>query len=602
MKNINALVLICLLLNTKMFSNDEKIFFNKLKKSESTIENNKIIKVLEKKELNDSLKAELLFYKSKTLYMESKYDEALKLFNQTLKKFKNLNYKNRIIESKIFISQIYRRNEKYDESLKLLLEIEKEKNLIKDKSELYFYLSVIYFDFIEIKKSLEYANLAKDEAIKNKNKTSLAKIFNIFSVIYNFNNEGIKAIEFSKKSLALSIEQKNYLQTILMFNNIGYLYTEQGKYLESLKILSKAQEYFKYTKNDYLFYFNAILKAKNKYKLGDFEGSLKLTNEVIIKTQELKLHEVLAIAYLNKGDILFSKNNFNDAEIYYRKGLELGEKNNKTDIIIESIDKLISLSKKTNQNIKQIEFLNLKIRLKDKIFKSEKEKELKLIDVKNNIAKYELELQNKNKQIELLNVKSSKKNYQFILLISLVLGLTIFIIRQKKINRITKSNAEYLQEINKLKEASLKKKIDFSSNQITEFAIQIQDQNKNFQNIKKKLSLFINYLESNEKVNEIKNIIYDINNVIEMNNDKIKLNTEIDNATDNFLFNLKQKHPDINEKETQILIYLRLNYQTKQIASILNLTNQTINNYRFSIRKKMNLDKDENLNEYLKNI
>ena len=601
LKNIAHIIIITLISNL-IFSNTPKELFKKLNISESTVENNRIINELEQLSLNDSLKAELLFYRAKTLYMESKYKEALILFEKSSNAFKNLNYKTRGLENKIFISQIYRRNEKYDESLKLLVEIEKEKDFFKDKSELYFYLCVIYFDFVEIKKSLEYADLAQKEAIKNNNKTSLAKVYNMYSVIYHFNEDTLKALSYSEKSLKIAIAQKNYLQTILMYNNIGYLHTELGNYSESLEALNKAQKHFKYTKNDYLFYFNAVLKAKNKFKLGDLETSLKLTNEVINQTKKLKLHEVLAIAYINKGDINNSKKLFSDTEKFYMNAYELAIKNNKTELMVEALDKLILLSKKTNQPNKEIKFLNLKIELNEKLFQSEKEKELKLIDIKNNIAKYELELQNKNKQIELLNLKNTKQNYQFVLLILLIFGLSLFIYRQKKINRITEANAKYVQEINKLKETSLKKKITFSSNQITEFAMQIQDQNNHFQNLKDRLNLLTKKTDNHENTNEIKKIIYDINNVIEMNNDKIKLNTEIDNATENFLYKLKQKHPDINEKETQILIYLRLNYQTKQIASILGLTNQTVNNYRFSIRKKINLNKDDNLIDYLKNL
>ncbi|MQP25650.1 tetratricopeptide repeat protein [Flavobacterium sp. LMO8] len=601
MKNKLIIILLALYGNF-CFSNNINELFEKLKKSESTVENNKLIKEIEQLKLSDSLKAELSFYKAKTLYMESKYNDALISFNKSSDAFKKLNYKNRVLENKIFISQIYRRNEKYDESLKLLVEIEKEKEFFNDKSELYFYLSVIYFDFIEIKKSLEFANLAQEEALKNNNKTSLAKVYNMFSVVYHFNKDIPKALEYSQKSLKLAVEQKNYLQTILMFNNIGYLYTEQGKYSESLKTLSKAQDYFKYTKNDYLFYFNAVLTAKNKYKLGDYDEALKLTNDVIIQTQELKLHEVLAIAYINKADIFNSKKQYADAEKFYKDAYELGKSNNKTDIVVEALDKLIALSKKTNQLAKNITFLNLKIELNEKIYKSEKEKELKIIDVKNNIAKYELELQNKNKQIELLNLKSTQQNYQFIMLLLVVFGLSLFIYRQKKINRITKSNAEYLEEINNLKEIALTKKINFSSNQITEFAIQIQDQNKHFQNFKDRLGKVIKSIENQENVNEVKKIIYDINNVIELNNDKIKLNTEISNVTDDFLFKLKEQFPDLNEKEIQILTYLRMNYETKQIASILSITNQSVNNYRASIRKKLNLSKTDNLIQFLKDL
>jgi len=68
------------------------------------------------------------------------------------------------------------------------------------------------------------------------------------------------------------------------------------------------------------------------------------------------------------------------------------------------------------------------------------------------------------------------------------------------------------------------------------------------------------------------------------------------------LFNLNSKYPDLNEKEIQIISYLRLNYKSKQIAELLNINPQTVNNYRASIRSKFNLKKHEKLNEFLKNL
>lgn len=594
------LYLTFLFLVSNVYSNQEIELFKQLRKSESTFTNKEIIKKLESRQLNDSLTTELSFYKAKTLYMESNFTEALTLFKKTEVEFAKQKLQERVIETKVYGARTLKKMGKLDEALKILLSIESAK--IKDKSEIYFTLSIVYYDFVEINKAIIYAQKAEEEALKNNNLSTLAQVYNMFSVIYNSNNDNEKGILFCKKSLALSIRLKNYMQIVLMHNNLSYFYSQQKNYKEALVILEQAKKYFQYTNSDYLQNYNAILTAKNKFKLGAIEEALDISNHTIQETEQKGLNEILAIALILNGDIYFSKNNPLEAEHYFQKAYTIASKNFNFDAEQEALEKLIQVTETTKQYEKNISFLKQLMELKEKIFKSEKEKELKLLEIKNNIAKYEKEIKYKNQQIEVLNLKNIKNNYQFLALGILVLGLIFFIYRQKKINAITEANAKYIEEINELKQKTLENKVSFTSNQIVEFAIQIQDQNKLFQDFKTKLSQLLTKLNDKEKTTAVKNLLFDLNTAIEHNNDKIKLNTEIDKATDEFLFNLKEKHPDLNEKEIQILSYLRMNYQTKQIASLLSITNQSVNNYRFSIRKKLNLTKEESLQDYLKTI
>ena len=62
-----------------------------------------------------------------------------------------------------------------------------------------------------------------------------------------------------------------------------------------------------------------------------------------------------------------------------------------------------------------------------------------------------------------------------------------------------------------------------------------------------------------------------------------------------FYNKLHEKFPDLSPNEIKICAFLRLNMSTKEISSITYQSVKSINMARFRLRKKMNIDREENL-------
>ncbi|GJH39769.1 hypothetical protein RCZ04_03190 [Capnocytophaga sp. HP1101] len=75
---------------------------------------------------------------------------------------------------------------------------------------------------------------------------------------------------------------------------------------------------------------------------------------------------------------------------------------------------------------------------------------------------------------------------------------------------------------------------------------------------------------------------------------------DIFNQTDrDFLNRLKALHPDLTPNDIKLCIYLRLNLSSKEIAPLLNISTQSIEIKRYRLRKKMNLERNQNLTDYI---
>jgi AraC family transcriptional regulator, chitin signaling transcriptional activator len=75
------------------------------------------------------------------------------------------------------------------------------------------------------------------------------------------------------------------------------------------------------------------------------------------------------------------------------------------------------------------------------------------------------------------------------------------------------------------------------------------------------------------------------------------------NKTDrDFLKKIKEAHTSLTPNDLKLCVYLRLNLSSKEIAPMLNISPQSVEIKRFRLRKKLELDHEQNLTEYILNL
>lgn len=66
-----------------------------------------------------------------------------------------------------------------------------------------------------------------------------------------------------------------------------------------------------------------------------------------------------------------------------------------------------------------------------------------------------------------------------------------------------------------------------------------------------------------------------------------------------FYQNLQSRFPDLSLKEKRLCAFLRLGLSSKEIAAITFVETRSVESARNRLRKKLNLDVDENLTTFL---
>lgn len=71
---------------------------------------------------------------------------------------------------------------------------------------------------------------------------------------------------------------------------------------------------------------------------------------------------------------------------------------------------------------------------------------------------------------------------------------------------------------------------------------------------------------------------------------------------EDFLERLKSLHPHLTGGEQRLAAYIRMNLSSKEIAPLMNISLRSVENKRYRLRKRLDLEHDDNLSSYLINL
>lgn len=148
------------------------------------------------------------------------------------------------------------------------------------------------------------------------------------------------------------------------------------------------------------------------------------------------------------------------------------------------------------------------------------------------------------------------------------------------------------QEIFTLKNKQLVTEVEAKNRELAASTMNIIKKNEFLSDLKNKL-------DNSKTAKDIEEVISIINkNIAEKDNWKL-FKEAFDNADKDFLKSVKEKHPNLTANDLKLCAYLRLNLTSKEIAPMLNISLRSVEIKRYRLRKKMELDHEQGLTEYI---
>lgn len=148
------------------------------------------------------------------------------------------------------------------------------------------------------------------------------------------------------------------------------------------------------------------------------------------------------------------------------------------------------------------------------------------------------------------------------------------------------------QQLMKLRNEQLSQDVDMKSRELAVSTMSLNSKNELLAFIKEDLQ------KTGEGKN-IKSVISTINKNITEEDSWNVFKEAFDNADKDFLKRIKQLHPLLTPNDLRLCAYLRLNLSSKEIAPLFNISVRSVEIKRYRLRKKMDLQHENGLVEYI---
>ena len=102
--------------------------------------------------------------------------------------------------------------------------------------------------------------------------------------------------------------------------------------------------------------------------------------------------------------------------------------------------------------------------------------------------------------------------------------------------------------------------------------------------------------------NNINTLITRIGKEIDSEKQWKVFNMHIEQVYEDLFKKLIENYPDLTPRELNLCAYLRMNISSKEIATLMNISARGVEISRYRIRKKLHLDREANLTEFMINF
>jgi len=167
----------------------------------------------------------------------------------------------------------------------------------------------------------------------------------------------------------------------------------------------------------------------------------------------------------------------------------------------------------------------------------------------------------------------------------------------QKVNRdLELKELENKQQLMRFNNDNLRKNIENKNRELGISTMSLIKKNEFLNSIKKELK------NADETNNTIKHVIKIIDKNLNNTDDWHLFEEAFNNADKDFLKKIKTYHPSLTSNDLRLCAYLRLNLSSKEIAPLLNISPRSVEVKRYRLRKKMNLEHESSLTDYILEI
>jgi tetratricopeptide (TPR) repeat protein len=539
-----------------------------------------------------------------------------------------LNIKLILVLITFFLSnELFAFNEKVD-SLQSVLQNKNIEAIVKANT--YNELGLIYFDDGSYPESLENFSQALHIYKEQQDQFAIARTFknigNIYSEISDFDNsmkyyldalviseqienlELIASLNFElgklfiklgefdsalvkfKKSMAFYESDTPKYNSYLVTNyaNIGISYGSVMELDSALMFFNKA--FARYPKTDYTNRGGVLNNiGAIKYKQHQYDSAMYYYKSAVNSFTISENVEGMGISYFNIAQTYLITEKTDSARLFFEKSIPFLEDGGALYYLFNCYKQLSDFSEKNGDIENSLRYYKLYAETKDSIINAETLNEVSSLQMQYNMRKVE-------HKISLLEKDNEIKQIKEYLLIGLLVLIAIISVLLVISLRVKINNNRLNQKLLAREKQQLENELNYKNRELETFALQIVRKNEFLNDLKTQIKRI-----SGDK-DKLKEISIDISQNIYLEKDREEFQSHLEKIHQAFFFKLEQRFPDLTTNDKRLCSLLAIDMSTKDIAAILNISPDSVKKSRYRLRKKLNLETEDNLSEGLKKL
>jgi tetratricopeptide (TPR) repeat protein len=501
-------------------------------------------------------------------FLFSRPDSAFINARTILQQSKDVNYSLGVANSYHLIGEVFLHQGFYQESLKNLLEAEKiylAENRNDEMAENLNQLGLVYYDMRQPDLALEKHEQALKIYEQSGNLKGIAYAYGCLGRMHEKKSDYPVALEYQTRALEYYEKVNDKLGRATILENIGSIYEDLEDFPKARSYYENALALNRETGDSLSMIVNLNNLADGFRKTGKNDEAIELSGQALQLALRLKDKDQISSAYKDLGKVYNQAGRYQEAYLNLEKGRVLYE-----DIYGEETRHQVALLQT-------------------------------LFDV-----------ERKNGEIQILESSQRLNTVVKIALISgiVLLGLlgTAIISRQRLKIRQGRETIERKESGQKLMQAELENahlhekqlqdELENRSKSLTAHTLHIISKNKILEDLRNKLQELTKE-DVREQRKQIQSLIKLIDQNFVQDKDWDDFRSIFEQVHRDFFDQLQKRSADLTSADLRLASLIRLNLTSKDISTILGISQDSLRISRYRLRKKLSLNQGDSLSNFI---
>lgn len=473
-------------------------------------------------------------------------------------------------------------------------------------------IGVMYHMMFDYGEALNYYLEAYTISLKHLEDQQTMIVLNNIAILYSKEKNYDKAMEYFKRAYDIAKKNEDFVKVGFYGINLGIVCNKTNQ-------LDLAESYV----NEALLYLanypDKLLEAKSVqaetvFLKGDYRQAIENCRQLLPEADRLSYTIVRNELLYLMSEAYLAQNDLTAALYYANKALE---ENDDMEAKAEIYETLSQITYQNGAHQASLSYKDSILFMHDSLSQIRSGRLFENSKVKFELQNYQHELSLKEAQLA-----SSRKIFYAILAIVAIALIFVFswfhnrsvkqrqnkkieedrrkiveleLEKEKSENLLLEKQIQEKETVALLEQERLKNEIELRNRQLSAKALSLSGRDRVMEELVSYLAKYPNLAQDETFAQHLKVLKSQLNSEKEWD----RFITHFEEVNQGILSNLKQRHPQLNANDIRFISYIYMNLSSKEIASMLNITLEACRKRKERISRKMNLEGENSLYDYL---